>query len=71
MLVQKSVASHFGLLDFPRCWWGKKMWPRLVAQLRAAGEDWLREALAPKRAMDLALQAQILELDARLAAQAA
>jgi len=61
----------FGRLDFPECWWGKKMWPRLVAQLTAAGEDWLREALEPQRAMAQAVHAQILALDARLAAEAA
>jgi len=67
----RGLMYDFGLLDFPECWWGKKMWPRLVAQLTAAGEDWLREALEPQRAMAAALHAQILELDARLAAEAA
>jgi transposase len=36
-----------------------------------AGEDWLRAALEPQRAMARAIHAQILELDARLAAVAA
>ncbi len=67
----RGLMYDFGLLDFPECWWGKKMWPRLTAQLSAAGEDWLREALEPQRAMAAALHAQILELDARLAALAA
>ncbi len=67
----RGLMYDFGLLDFPECWWGKKMWPRLVAQLTAAGEDWLREALEPQRAMAAALHAQILALDARLAAEAA
>ena len=67
----RGLMYDFGQLDFPECWWGKKMWPRLAAQLSAAGEDWLREALAPQRAMAQALHAQILELDARLAALAA
>ena len=83
----RGLMYDFGWLDFPECWWGKKMWPRLVAQLTAAGgsprdqpplvpcaaasEDWLREALAPQRAMAQAVHAQILELDARLAAEAA
>ena len=67
----RGLKYDFGQLDFPECWWGKKMWPRLAAQLSAAGEDWLREALAPQRAMAQALHAQILELDARLAALAA
>ena len=67
----RGLMYDFGRLDFPECWWGKKMWPRLVAQLIAAGEDWLREALEPQRAMAQALHAQILELDARLAAEAA
>ena len=67
----RGLMYDFGQLDFPDCWWGKKMWPRLTAQLTAAGEDWLREALEPQRTMAQALHAQILELDARLAAVAA
>ena len=67
----RGLMDDFGRLDFPECWWGKKMWPRLVAQLRAAGEDWLREALEPQRAMAQSIHAQILALDARLAAEAA
>lgn len=67
----RGLLLDFGRLDFPDCWWGKKMWPRLVAQLTAAGEDWLREALAPQRAMAQAVHAQILELDTRLAVVAA
>ncbi len=47
------------------------MWPRLVAQLTAAGEEWLRGALEPQRAIAQALHAQILELDARITAVAA
>ena len=67
----RGLLYDFGQLGFPECWWGKKMWPHLAAQLTAAGEDWLREALAPQRAMALAVHAQILELDTRLAALAA
>ena len=67
----RGLLYDFGQLAFPECWWGKKMWPRLAAQLTAAGEDWLREALAPQRAMAQAVHAQILELDARLTALAA
>jgi transposase len=43
------------------------MWPRLLAQLSAAGEDWLMEALAPQRAMAQSLHAQVLALDGKLA----
>ena len=67
----RGLMYDFGRLDFPECWWGKKMWPRLAAQLTEAGEDWLREALAPQRDMAQAIHAQILALDARLAAVAA
>ncbi len=67
----RGLMYDFGQLAFPECWWGKKMWPRLVAQLTAAGEDWLREALEPQRAMAQSIHAQILELDARLTALAA
>jgi transposase len=67
----RGLLYDFGQADFPECWWGKKMWPRLCAQLAAAGEEWLRAALEPQRAMALAVHAQILELDGRLAAQAA
>jgi transposase len=66
----RGLLYDFGQLDFPECWWGKKMWPRLITQLTAAGEDWLRAALEPQRAMALAIHAQILELDARIAALA-
>jgi transposase len=67
----RGLMYDFGQLDFPECWWGKKMWPRLVAQLTASGELWLREALEPQRAMALSIHAQILELDAGLATVAA
>jgi len=67
----RGLLYDFGQLAFPDCWWGKKMWPRLASQLTAAGEDWLREALEPQRAMAQAVHAQILELDARLTALAA
>jgi transposase len=67
----RGLLYDFGQLDFPECWWGKKMWPRLCAQLATAGEEWLRGALEPQRAIAQALHAQILELDGRLAAQAA
>ena len=83
----RGLMYDFGRLDFPECWWGKKMWPRLAAALTGsptdqpplvpcaaaseAGEDWLRAALEPQRAMAAAIHAQILELDARLAAAAA
>jgi len=67
----RGLMYDFGQLDFPECWWGKKMWPRLTAQLTGAGEDWLREALAPQRTMAQAVHAQILVLDTQLAAQAA
>ena len=67
----RGLLYDFGQLDFPECWWGKKMWPRLVAQLLAAGEEWLRKALEPQRAIAQALHAQILELDAKIAALAA
>jgi len=62
----RGLLYDFGQLDFPECWWGKKMWPRLIAQLTAGGEEWLRAALEPQRAMALAIHAQILELDARI-----
>ena len=67
----RGLLYDFGQLDFPECWWGKKMWPRLAAQLTGAGEDWLLAALPAQRTMALAVHAQILELDARLAAEAA
>src|SRR4051812_208683 len=66
----RGLLYDFGQLDFPECWWGKKMWPRLCAQLTAGGEEWVRAALEPQRAIAQALHAQILELDQRLAAQA-
>ena len=67
----RGLLYDFGQLDFPECWWGKKMWPLLVRKLTAAGEEWLRTALEPQRALAQSLHAQILELDARIAAQAA
>jgi transposase len=67
----RGLLYDFGQLDFPECWWGKKMWPRLAAQLAARGEEWLSKALEAQRALALAIHAQILELDQRLAALAA
>ena len=67
----RGLLYDFGQLAFPECWWGKKMWPRLAAQLTAAGEEWLRAALEPQRAIAQSIHAQILALDARLAALAA
>jgi len=67
----RGLMYDFGLLGFPECWWGKKMWPRLVAQLTKDGQQWLHGALAPQRAMAQALHAQILELDHQLAELAA
>jgi transposase len=46
------------------------MWPRLAAQLTAAGETWLCETLQTQRTLALALHAQVLELDQKLAALA-
>jgi len=67
----RGLLYDHGQLDFPECWWGKKKWPQLLAQLTAAGEAWLGEALAPQRAMAQAVHAQILALDTQLAAAAA
>ena len=67
----RGLLYDHGQLAFPECWWGKKKWPQLRAQLRAAGEAWLGEALTPQRTMAQAVHAQILVLDIQLAAQAA
>jgi transposase len=67
----RGLLYDFGQIDFPDCWWGKKMWPRLAAQLTAAGEDWLSTTLETQRTLALALHAQVLELDQKLAPLAA
>ena len=67
----RGLLYDHGPRAFPECWWGKKKWPQLRAQLRAAGEAWLGEALTPQRTMAQAVHAQILVLDIQLAAQAA
>lgn len=67
----RGLLHDSGQLAFPECWWGKKMWPVLAAQLTAAGADWLRDALAPQRAMAQVVHAQILTLDATIATTAA
>lgn len=67
----RGLMYDCGVLEFPECWWGRKMWPRLVARLKAEGESWLLAALTPQRAMAVALHAQILELDSQLKTLAA
>ena len=67
----RGLLYDSGQLVFPECWWGKKMWPVLAAQLTAAGADWLRDALVPQRAMAQVVHAQILALDAEIATTAA
>ena len=62
----RGLLYDSGQLGFPACWWGKKMWPVLTAQLTAAGADWLHGALAPQRAMAQVVHAQILVLDAEI-----
>ena len=63
----RGLLYDFGELDFPECWWGKKMWPRVSARLQARGQQWLLAALSPQRALALCLHQQVLELDRQLA----
>lgn len=67
----RGLLYDHGRLDFPECWWGKKMWPRLKQQLEGDGERWLLLALAPQREIAQAIHAQILELDEQLSKVAA
>lgn len=62
----RGLLLDFGRTDFPDCWWGKKMWPRLHALLREAGESFLLEILTPLRALAQSLHARVLALDEEL-----
>jgi len=64
----RGLLLDFGRLDYPDCWWGKKMWPRLVAQLQASGEEWLLAELTRQRRLTCELHQEIRTMDTRLAA---
>ncbi len=66
----RGLMYDMGIEAVPACWWGRKTWPRLAAQLEAAGERWLREVLEKQRELALTLHAQVLALDAEIAALA-
>lgn len=62
----RGLLLDYGRTDFPDCWWGKKMWPRLSAQLTTAGDPWLLATLAPLRELAQHVHARVLALDAEL-----
>ena len=62
----RGLLLDFGRTDFPDCWWGKKMWPRLCALLTEAREPWLLEILTPLRELAQSVHARVLALDAEL-----
>ena len=67
----RGLLLDFGRVDYPDCWWGKKMWPVLVRQLEAGGEAWLLAELTLQRERTYRLHQEILTLDQKLAALAA
>lgn len=67
----RGLLYDQGTEAVPECWWGKKTWPRFAAALEKAGEGWVRGVLEKQREVALSLHAQILALDAEIAAMAA
>ncbi len=62
----RGLLLDFGRTDFPDCWWGKKMWPRLCSLLTGAGERWLLDLLTPLRELAQHVHARVLALDGEL-----
>ena len=67
----RGLLYDMGLEAVPECWWGKKTWPPLAAQLERMGAGWLRGVLEKQRELVLAFHAQVLALDAEVEAMAA
>lgn len=65
----RNLLFDFGIVDAPECWWGKKMWHRLVWLLNEHGEvgQWLLKVLEPQRELARATHQRILQLDDQLA----
>ena len=62
----RGLLLDFGRVDYPDCWWGKKMWPVLVRQLEKSGEAWLIAELTLQREQLYRLHQEVLALDRRL-----
>ena len=62
----RGLLLDFGRVDYPDCWWGKKMWPVLVRQLEKSGETWLVAELTLQREQLYRLHQEVLALDRRL-----
>ena len=62
----RGLLLDFGRVDYPECWWGKKMWPQLQRQLEQRGEAWLLQELTKQRARTYALHQEILAIDKEL-----
>ncbi len=62
----RGLLLDFGRIDYPECWWGKKMWPVLARHLEKSGDQWLLAELTGQRARTYALHQEILALDKRL-----
>ena len=62
----RGLLLDFGRVDYPDCWWGKKMWPVLVRQLEGQGEAWLLKELTRQREATYRIHQEILALDKEL-----
>ena len=66
----RGLIYDHGIEAAPECWWGKKTWPRFSELLARTGHSWLRDVLEHQRDHALFVHAQILALDAQIAALA-
>jgi transposase len=59
----RSLLWDHDWLTVPEGWWKPRVWPRLEAELKAAGKDWLIAMLTPHRQIILSLQERLAALE--------
>jgi len=59
----RSLLWDHDWLDVPEGWWKPRIWPKLEAELKAAGKDWLVAMLGPHRQIILSLRERITALE--------
>ena len=59
----RSLLWDHDWLHVPEGWWKPRVWPRLEADLKAAGKDWLIAMLTPHRQIIVSLQERMTTLE--------
>jgi transposase len=59
----RSLLWDHDWLTVPEGWWKPRVWPRLEADLKAAGKDWLIAMLTPHRQIIVSLQERMTALE--------